>query len=194
MTSPIDMCTVAQMHAYLNIPTGVTAADALLQQLITAASQFFIDYCNRNFLSQTYLENRDGVGGGGGSQEFITLGFPIQTVQEVTICGSSIPAATGWPRSGYFFGAWYVGVDGYYIPRGRKIIQLQYTAGFAAYPNDLVQACIELVALKYKQKDRIGISGAASIDGQSAAFKDMDMSAAVRTTANLYRRVTPIIQ
>jgi hypothetical protein len=195
MTSPIDMTTVAAVDAYLNIPVGNTPANTLIGTLITAASQFIISYCNRNFLSQSYLENRDSSG----QSEWLTLGYPIQSVQQVLMNGQVIPPSGGWTAngpapSGYNFGQWSIYIDGYLVPRGRKNIQLSYTAGFEAYPADLAQACLEVVALKYKQKDRIGVSGSESIDGQTITYRDIAMSQSALAVISTYRRVTPIPQ
>lgn len=190
MSSPIDMCALADVKAYLNINN--TTVDNLLSGLITAASRFIITYCNRNFLSQSYNENRGSVVG---QSRWVTLGYPIQSVQSVSVCGQSIPSAgAGWPRSGYSNGAWYIAVDGYCIPPGERNVQISYTAGYTTYPEDLTQACIELVALKYRQKDYIGIAGNKSIDGQSTSFRDISMPESVRQTLQQYKRVIQVEQ
>src|SRR5574337_320001 len=186
MSSPIDLTDLTTVKSYMGITSG--ASDSLLSTLITAASQFIMSYCNRTFQAQPYTEYRDGVGYG--VSELVTLGYPIQSVQGVTVNGTPLPAANvaSWPRTGYYAGQWYIGIEGYEVPRGRKNVVLQYTAGYPTIPADLNQACVEMVALKYKQKDRIGISGTESIDGQTISFKDVAMSTAVKQTLQQYKR------
>lgn len=193
MSSAIDLTTLAAVEAYLGLPAG-SPAEPLLSTLITAASQFIMSYCNRIFQAQSYTEYRDGVGYG--VSELVTLGYPIISVQSVLISGNVIPSANidQFPRSGFYAGLWYIGVEGYSIPRGRKNVKLVYTAGYAVIPADLSEACTELVALKYKQKDRIGISGSEGIDGQHISFKDIAMSAATQQTLMQYKRVIQITQ
>lgn len=197
MTSPVDLTTLAAVDAYLNISTDpTTPANQLLATLITAASQFISSYCDRIFQSTAYSEVRDSAGGKG---EWLTLGFPIISVQQVLLGSTNIPPSGGWTAggsapSGYGFGKWSIYVQGYEIPFARKFTTLSYTAGYATIPADLAQATTEVVALKFKQKDRIGISGSESIDGQSITYRDIAMSQSALAVINTYRRVTPIPQ
>jgi hypothetical protein len=188
--SAIDLCTLAQLKEYLGIPTGTTAADDLLQGLLTASSQFLATWCDRTFQVVAYNEIRDSRG-----PTFVTLGYPLVSVTGVTVDGRPIPPGQGWPRQGYFSSLWAIRIDGYGVPRdGYQNVNLQYTAGYAVIPADLQQAAIELSALKYKQKDRIGISGSEGIDGQSITYRDLAMSQAVLAVAMRYKRVVQIAQ
>lgn len=187
--SPIDLTTLAEVKAYLGI-TGTTS-DVLLQSLITAASQAIANYCNRTFQVTAYNEMRSG----NGNSEFVTLGYPITSVSSVTVNGNTIPSAgNAWPRNGYSNGEWSITIDGYCVPRGRKNVALSYSAGYAVIPADLDQAAIELVALKYKQKDRIGVSGSEGIDGQHITYKDISMSTSVTDVLRQYKRVIQVYQ
>jgi uncharacterized phiE125 gp8 family phage protein len=187
-----DLTTLAAVETFLGLPSG-NADEGLLSSLITAASSAIESYCQRSFIAQAYNEYRDGVLG---QNQIVTLGYPIISVTGVTVNGQPIPAAVAgaWPRSGYSNGQWYIRVDGYCIPQGGKNVNLQYTAGYATIPADLAQACVELVALKYKQKDWIGKSGSESIDGQSVTYRDIAMSQSTMMMLNPYKRVIQVQQ
>lgn len=47
-----DLCTVADVRARLQKPTGDVGQDAIMETLITAASKVISNYCNRQFISE----------------------------------------------------------------------------------------------------------------------------------------------
>lgn len=55
-TAPGDLTTVAQLKAYLRIPTATTTDDTLLQTLITQTSLRIQNDCGRMFPAANYLE------------------------------------------------------------------------------------------------------------------------------------------
>ena len=63
----------------------------------------------------------------------------------------------------------------------------RYTAGYAATPPEIAQACIELVCLRYKERDRIG-QVSKNLAGEIVAFTQKDMPADVQTLIDQYRR------
>ncbi|HUN48020.1 MAG TPA: hypothetical protein VMU85_15930, partial [Stellaceae bacterium] len=63
-----------------------------------------------------------------------------------------------------------------------------YTAGYPATPPEVEQACIELVALRYRERERIG-HVSKSLAGETVAFSQKDMSDDIRTILSVYRRV-----
>lgn len=58
-------------------------------------------------------------------------------------------------------------------------------------PHDLYQACVELVAERYKYKDRIGQASKALGGQETASFSLKDLSDAIRMMLNPYRNVVP---
>lgn len=60
MTTPLT--TLAALEAYLGLDPG-NADEAVLSQLVAAASGMIATYCNRDFLSASYTETRCGTGG-----------------------------------------------------------------------------------------------------------------------------------
>ena len=71
-------------------------------------------------------------------------------------------------------------------------MSVQYTAGYAVPPADLSQACIELVALRYRERGRIGEVAKAIGGGQTVSYSQKDMSDSIKTLIQQYRRVAPI--
>jgi hypothetical protein len=68
---------------------------------------------------------------------------------------------------------------------------MQYTAGYATTPPDLAQACIELVALRYRERTRIGEVARAIGAGETASYSQKDMSDSIKTLIQQYRVVAP---
>jgi hypothetical protein len=67
-------------------------------------------------------------------------------------------------------------------------VRLAYTAGYAAIPAEIEQACIALVALRYKERDRIG-HVSKSLAGETVAFSQKDMSDDIKTALLAYKSV-----
>ena len=79
---------------------------------------------------------------------------------------------------------------GLVFPRGRGNVRVSYQAGFASPPADLTQACIEMVSLRYREKDRVGLVS-KGLAGETTAYSLKDMPESVRTLLSQYRRVVP---
>ena len=59
-------------------------------------------------------------------------------------------------------------------------------------PPELAQACIELVALRYRERSRIGEVARAIGGGETVSYSQKDMSDSIKTLIQQYRIVTPI--
>ena len=169
---------------------GLTVNDdnLLLARLITAASGFIETYIGYRVASQTYAEVRDGHGGN-------RLAFgkpPLTAVASVKVDGVAIPAAATVAAAGYRFKATLLWLNGYSFNLGTGNVEVACTRGWAETPADLEQACIELVALRYKERDRIGQVSKSLGDGQTVSFWLKDMPDSVRTVLNAYRKVAPV--
>ena len=156
---------------------GVTSAnaDSLLQSLLDSSVTAFASYCNKDsFFNTTYTAYRDGNGG----TKMIMVNSPITSVASVVIDGTAIlPAVNG--GTGYSFapGGRLVWLNGYRFNRGIRNCVITYTAGYndAAklypLPGDLGLACKMYVAMRYREKDRLGI-GSRSLAGESVSYTD----------------------
>jgi hypothetical protein len=67
-----------------------------------------------------------------------------------------------------------------------------YTAGYPATPPEIAQACIELVALRYRERTRIGEVSRSVGGGETVTYAQKDMSAPIATLLQQYRVVAPI--
>ena len=67
-----------------------------------------------------------------------------------------------------------------------------YTAGYISTPPEVAQACIELVALRYRERTRIGEISKSVGAGETVSYSQRDMSAPIMTLLQQYRAVAPI--
>ena len=166
-----------------------TVDDNLLADLITAASNFIQNaYLGRSIAVQSYSETLNGVGC---KSKIGVKNTPITTVASVTIDGKAVPASPGWGRQGFTWSDREIGLVGYSTFRGFQNIVLAYTAGYATIPPALVQVCIDLVALRYKERDRIGMSS-KTLDKQVIAYNTKDLTEPIRMVLDKYKRVVPL--
>ena len=166
-----------------------TIDDNLLAELITAASTFIqAAYLCRYLRTQSYTEVLNGMGH---KTRIGVKNTPITSVTGVTINGKAVPASPGPGRQGFLWSGTEIGLIGYVFFRGFQNITLAYTAGYASIPQDLVQVCIDLVALRYKERDRIGQSS-KTLDKQVIAYNTKDLTEPIRMVLDRYKRVTPL--
>jgi len=78
------------------------------------------------------------------------------------------------------------------IHRGAQNIVIAYTAGYSTTPPEVAQACIELVALRYRERTRIGEVSRSLGGAETVAYGQKDMSDAIKTLLQQYRLVAPI--
>ena len=200
-----DLTTLADLKAWLQTGQSAFPAtdDALLTRLITAASQFIQTWLNRHIASQDWIEIRDGLGSGLGPYDvrYQFTAFPVSAVSLVVVDGVTIPPITVFPsgqpgvvvvnnfatQAGYLFTPTQLVIRGYAVPRKA----LQYTAGYAVTPPDLAQACIELVALRYRERSRIGEVARAIGGGETVSYSQKDMTDSIKTLIQQYRMVAP---
>lgn len=190
-----DLTSLADVKAWLQTGQSAFPAtdDAMLTRLITAASQYIQTWLNRQIAVADYQEIRDGTGG----RQLQFACFPVSAVLSLTIDGFAIPFAppaapnTG-PVAGYVFSATQLSLRGYRFRRGAQNIVFSYTAGYASTPPEIAQACIELVALRYRERARIGEMSKSVGGGETVSYSQKDMSASIATLLQQYRAVAPI--
>ena len=81
-------------------------------------------------------------------------------------------------------------LNGYCFGRGIANVELVYTAGFASVPPGVEQAVIDLVALRYRELDRIGMAS-QSVGGETTAYVIRDMPPQVATALASWKPVVP---
>jgi uncharacterized phiE125 gp8 family phage protein len=168
------LCTLADVKAFLGLTTSAT--DGVLTTLIANVSATIESYCNRTFASTAYAETRNGQGG---NRLFLANG-PVTAVASVSVDGQAIPPAMG-TGIGYLFDETTVYLRGYAFNRGVQNVAVAYTAGFAAVPSDVAQACIELVASHYAKRDRIDKASETLGTQQTISYSQADMPAAAKS-------------
>ena len=186
-----DLTTLSDVKAWLQIGQNPFPAtdDALLTRLITAASRFIEAWLGRQVASADWLEVRDGTGG----QLLAFANFPVTAVLSLSIDGLNIPpsAADVGFGAGYSFTPTELALRGYVFTRRAQNVSITYTAGYAAIPADIAQACTELVCQRYRERTRIGEVAKATGGGETVRFSQKDMSDGVKTLLTQYRAVAP---
>lgn len=177
----VDLCTLAEVKTYMGITDSNT--DDILQQLITAASQFANSYCSRILKTGSYTDPSNGTGG----HVLIPVQSPITAVSGLTINDRTIPLSTGTSVMGYVFDDFAVYLRCARFSEGYQNVVLSYTAGYVTVPADLNNAVIELVVLKYRTKGQIGVSS-RGIAGETISYTGADMSRNTRRVFNTYQR------
>lgn len=180
-----DLTNLAAVKGWLSISS--TSEDGLLARLITAASQFIQTWLNRDIAVAPYTETRDG----NGRSWMVLSNFPVLSVSSVSINGQAIPASSGFDSPGYYITPTALYLRGYLFDKGQANVALTYSAGYVQIPPEIEQACIELVGLRYKERDRIGHASKA-IQGETVSFTIVDMPPQVRTILNNYKKVVSL--
>ncbi|MBM4301646.1 MAG: hypothetical protein FJ121_08965 [Deltaproteobacteria bacterium] len=182
-----DLTTLSNLRAWLNLTTD--AADTLLARLITAVSAFIQgpEALGYQVPSQNYSLVLNGHGG-----DVLVLGRPpLTAVASLVIDGVTILPASTSTAYGYRFSPSAVWLKGYVFTRGRGNVELACTRGYAATPADLEQAALELIGVRFKERDHIG-QDAATMSGQNITFSTRDMPASVKTVLQAYKKVAPV--
>src|SRR5438876_10147425 len=132
-----DLTTLADVKAWLQTgPNPFPATDdALLQRLVTAASQFIQSWLGHQIAAADWLEVRDGTGG----QLLVLANSPVTAVLSLSIDGLAIPPAPadGGFDAGYTFTATELALRGYVFTRRSHNVIVTYTAGYPTTPPDL---------------------------------------------------------
>jgi hypothetical protein len=201
-----DLTSLANLKAYIfaSSPNAPSASDALLQRMLSSASQMIQDYLGYDvgrgqmLAATSYTETRDSIDDGMGWPSNWVYAIPVRwsplvSVSAVSIDGVTIPSGGDAVKNpGYFIDAQdavQIYVSGYRpIPRGRKNVIVSYVGGYSAIPYDIEQACIETVALRYKELDRIGLRSQA-MAGETTSYNLVAMPDSVKMAINAYRRV-----
>ena len=160
--------------------------DALLAQLITAASTQIEAICDRAFATDSYTLDASG----NGRRRLMLPESPVTAIASVSVGGVAIQArasvtSTGWVQDGDS-----IVLDGYTFDRGTLNVSVAYTAGYDTIPVDLDFACVETCASWYRRKARVD-EKSKSIQGEVISFSMADFPATAMRVINSYRRVWP---
>jgi len=176
-----DLTNLADAKAWLTVSGN--ADDALLTRLISASSDYIQTWLSRDISLQPYVSTRNGTGG----KRMMFKNYPVASITYLKIDGTTIPLSTNG-ANGYVSDTYTLMLIGYTFTRGYQNVELSYTAGYASVPKEIAQACIELVALRYKDRDHISMVS-KSIGGEVVTYSQKDMSDSIKTTLSNYKKV-----
>jgi len=182
----IDLASVEQVKGYLGINSN--ADDPVLERLVTSASGYIQHWLNRDLGQEAYTDTVNG----NDSDTMLFRNWPVTAVTAVSINGQAIPASTSSFAPGYINDSQAVYLRGHRFTRGRLNVVITYTAGYtdANLPAEITQACIEMIALRYREKDRIGLSS-KGLAGEQINFSGKDMADSTRHILEQHRKVWP---
>lgn len=166
-----QLTTVAKVKEYLRLSNNND--DAMLARLILAASAMIETYLNRKIEIDTYTE----VFSGNNTTYHICTNYPVVGVSSVGV--NSVNQAIDFNDDGVFASM---------FPKGNRNCTISYQAGYAIVPDDIEQACIELVATKYKNIEHIDKSS-ISMAGETTTFITADIPAQIKIVLQQYKRV-----
>lgn len=184
-----QLCALSDVKTYLG--TTTTNTDAALTALITSVSATIENFCNRTFAQADYTDTYNGTGK---SALYLREG-PITAVSSVTVDGLAIPAAASSTSYGYVFddSMLYIRAGGTCerFNKGVQNVTVTYTAGYAAIPQDVNQACVEWVAFKFAKRARIDEKSQTLGTQQTQSYDLSDMPQSVKSALMSYIRFTP---
>ena len=167
--SATDLTTLSFVKKHLQIAADQNTDDGFLQHQVTTATAMIQQRLNRQILVAAYTEVRNGMG----QRAIKVVNQPIVSVSLVQV-GNSVISPRGDPcASGYTFDAALIYLSGWCFTRGQQNVTLIYTAGYAQVPADLENAVAELIAWKYRHRDRIGVSSKVLAGETNAYFQEL---------------------
>lgn len=177
-----DLATVKE---WLGILPSSIDDDTLLERLIDAVSKKITDAIGRAIESTEYDEYYTGYS----PRKLALKNYPVTAVDTLTISGEDVPAWTEETGEGYIIlGNDTIALNGSYSFRTTEFnnVHIVYTAGYAAIPDDLEQACIDLVALRYRSRDRIG-QQSKILAGETVRYSVVDLPPEVAEVVARYK-------
>lgn len=192
-----DITTLELVKEFLGITD--TSKDTFLRHLITRASRFIKTYTGREYASTTYTEE---VHSGNGYQKLYLDHYPIISVTEVKEDDVALDSdeyeilseegaifrEAGWTGGSLAMAdTLSTEPDPYAETRNLKVT---YTAGWASIPDDIVQACLQLVALWYTGANSAGIERETTPGGYSVTYgKAVGVPDDIKLILDQYKKV-----
>jgi len=182
-----DLTTVAKVKSWANITDA--NSDVLLADLVTRASQYVLTYLSREIKQANISGERIN---GNGRTRIMPREWPITAISSLKVSGIVVPASVDGLLNGYAFDDRNI----YLLPgsnvgvfsEGVRNVEVSYTAGYEAIPEDIEQAAIEYCAKKYKDRARIGLTS-EGMAGQQTSFSQSDLTADTQANLKRYKRV-----
>lgn len=171
------LATLDDLEAYLALAPG-NADEALLGDLLVRASGIVEQICNRHLALASYSETRNG----NGSAYLPLREGPVVAITSLTVAGDTFdPSRYAFDDNGIY-------LRDTIFPRGPQCVSIAYQAGFATIPGEVVHTVVEIAALMYRGKDRLGETS-RTIGGGTTVFSTEMVPAGLHDILNNYRRV-----
>lgn len=179
-----DLTTYDSVKAFLGLSQDNDKG--LLERMIQAASSFIQTILSRDVTKQDYTEKYNG----NGHTKLTLSSSPITAISSLSVDGIAVPLSSDGKQAGYMFSETMLYLIGHTFTKGFQNVSVSYTAGYENVPYDIEQACIDLVALKYKERDRIGIQS-KTLATESITYRIWDLNRETFQMLKQHQKVTP---
>lgn len=147
---PTALTTLQRVKRYLKQDVAYTDDDALLTDLLNAVSEEFRQFASQDFDMAQYTETYPGSG----NRYLLLSQAPIRSVLSCSVAGSPLTGDGSFTGYALTAGALFRNAG---WPCGAANVQVVYVAGYEDVPEDIQQACVQVVALRYKLKESEGL-------------------------------------
>jgi uncharacterized phiE125 gp8 family phage protein len=176
------LTTLPKLKTFLGIDTNDD--DDKLYQHLKSADAFFKSETQRTFEQTTYTEYYDGDG----SDELFIDHYPIISVTSIyDDLDRDYEAEDVFEDDDYMIyeDQGMIKLDDTYFQDGSKNVKITYSAGYAAIPNDIQMAVVQLAAAAYLEAH----GTVAVIEGNECLYKPGLLRKEAQKTINHYRKV-----
>jgi uncharacterized phiE125 gp8 family phage protein len=176
------LASLADIKAFLSIVH--LDDDDLLTRLVSSASTYFEQQTGRTISATDYVEIQDGNGG----RTIVPSNYPLISVvtSGIVINGTVIAVSTAYGVAGYYVAGNVIKLRDTWVSAGQGNVSISYRAGYAVTPEDVRQAVLEMTALMYREKDRVGTQS-KTLGGEPVSYYYAP-PARVVATIEAYRR------
>lgn len=182
MAAEGDLAKLSDVKSWVGLKDTNLDHDDDLSRLVSACSAAMQRVMERTIASADYRHAADGPG----AAFMLVKNYPITRVSSVSVDGRTIdPARVSFDETAIYLSG------GERFARGRQNVALRYTAGFDTVPFDLEQVCIETVGLRWRERDRIGLTS-KGLQGETTSFSLADFSPMSRSVLDSYKRRVPL--
>ena len=183
MPTAAGWTTLEKIRALVQPNAGITTDDAALIQLGADVTAAMISSLGRAILTASYTDYLDGKG----TDTVMTKRYPITAVASVLMDDAAVSIAGNSQAWGYQFDDHALIMMNDVWTKGRRNVKVTYTAGYAAVPADLIQACTRQAAYIYRAQPREGVRSAVLPQGENVTYVVDEWLPAVETVLERYR-------
>lgn len=193
----IQLCSLAEIKAFLEIETATTTFDALLNSMIKYVSDRIQTFINRNLRKEQRTEYFNA-----GKRKYYLSAYPVDTSSTITVVLDDTTETINddyfiWADEGLMEFDWKTS---YIEP---KQLYITYTGGYAsstvsisgsvedillAVPDGLKYACVLQTAFMFRRRKDIGLSSISMPDGSINTMLAADLLPEVKNILKSMRK------